>query len=69
MGYHRNEDIAAKAVKDAQRFINDRERFKYLSQILMDHMGMNDDQIIFITLKAQCADFESVRLELSKTNK
>lgn len=64
MGYHDNEKTTKKAVEDAVRFINDRERYKYLCQILMDHFGFGDYKITDMLMKARNCQFEDIKIAL-----
>ncbi|MCP5175918.1 MAG: hypothetical protein H6996_12565, partial [Moraxellaceae bacterium] len=64
MGYHDNEETTKKAVEDAVRFINDRERYKYLCQILMDHFGFGDYKITDMLMKARNCQFEDIKIAL-----
>ena len=66
MGYHNNEETTKKAISDASRFINDRERYKYLAQLLMDHIGLNDADMVKLLIKARNAEFDKVRDFLAK---
>mgnify|MGYP003453081360 CR=1 FL=1 len=66
MGYHNNEETTKKAMSDANRFINDRERYKYLAQLLMDHIGLNDADMVGLLTKARNAEFDKVRDFLAK---
>lgn len=66
MGYHSNEESTKKAISDAQRFINDRERYKYLAQLLMDHMGLPDADIVQLLFDARNNKFDKVREFLAK---
>lgn len=66
MGYHNNEETTKKAISDASRFINDRERYKYLAQLLMDHIGLNDADMVGLLIKARNAEFDKVRDFLAK---
>ncbi len=64
MGYHDNEKTTKKAVEDAVGFINDRERYKYLCQILMDHFGFGDYKITDMLMKARNCQFEDIKIAL-----
>ena len=66
MGYHQNEETTKQAVQDAQRFINDRERYKYLAQILLDHLGHGDADIIGIIRDASEAKFDRIEQLLNQ---
>jgi hypothetical protein len=69
MGYHNNEETTKKCINDACRFINDRERYKYLAQLLMDHMKLSDADIVGLLLKARAADFDGIRNFLASAGK
>ena len=66
MGYHNNEETTKQCVKDACRFINDRERYKYLAQLLMDHIGLGDADMVGLLINTRNADFDAVRDFLAK---
>jgi len=66
MGYHNNEDTTKKAVSDACKFINDRERYKYLAQLLMDSVGFSDADMVQLLMWARRAEFDKVRNFLAK---
>jgi hypothetical protein len=61
MGYHNNEETTKKAVNDAQRFINDRERLRFLSASLLGYLGFSKKTTDRIIESARNADFEEIK--------
>lgn len=60
MGYHNNEETTKKAVKDAQRFINDRERLRFLSESLLGYLGFSKKTTNSIIESARMANFDEI---------
>lgn len=60
MGYHNNEQTTKKAVSDAQRFINDRERLRFLSESLLGYLGFSKNSTGRIIDSARNANFEEI---------
>lgn len=61
MGYHNNEETTQKAVKDAQKFINDRERIRYLAECLLGYIGYSHEAADRIIESARACDFTEIK--------
>lgn len=60
MGYHSNEETTKKAVKDCQRFINDRERLGFLTLSLLGYIGFSKESAERVIQSARQADFSEI---------
>jgi len=60
MGYHNNEDTTKKAIKDCQKFINDRTRLEYALEYILNNF-CNEEQTNKIITDIKKAKFNSLR--------
>jgi len=67
MGYHANEETTKKAVKDAYRFINDRERFKHALRECLSARGIPERQRDEIIKNVRECDFNSLHRALGRS--
>jgi hypothetical protein len=71
MGYHNNEETTKKAIRDANRFINDRSRLEHALRLALKGLGIADSgpqETIISEVKS--ANFDSIyRVAQEQNNK
>jgi hypothetical protein len=59
MGYHNNEETTKKAIRDANRFINDRARLEHALRQTLIALGISDSGALTdIIIDVKSANFE-----------
>lgn len=58
MGYHQNEETTKQAIKDSQRFLNDRARYKHALEMCLESMGIDQEDRTAIIENCRNADFD-----------
>jgi SOS response regulatory protein OraA/RecX len=67
MGYHNNEGMYQKSIKDAQRFINDRARLEHAIFILLRDKGISEERISSVVSEVKKNNFSTLYQAINPT--